>query len=122
MADKLLIVLMNTNVDHPLELVAPLRQAAVASAMDYRVEVVLAGRADELARPGVADTIFVQDGSGKTVYDLMRDAHEKGAVFKLCSPTPGMGTTALIPEIDEVVGDAYLISEAMDGESVTLTY
>ena len=54
MADKLIIVMMNSDPANPSELGAPFFQAAVAAAMEYEVEVLLTGRAGELARKGVA--------------------------------------------------------------------
>ena len=44
MADKLLIVLMNTDPNNPSELGAPFLQACVAAAMEYEVEVIFTGR------------------------------------------------------------------------------
>jgi len=122
MAKKLIIVLLNTDPATPGELVAPLFQATVAAAMDYEVEVVLTGRAGELAKSGVVDTLRPRDDSSKTVHDLIRDAREAGAKFKLCSPTREFGVEPLIPEIEEIVGGAYIISEAMTDGTVTFTY
>ena len=45
MADKLMIVMVNTDPRDPAELGAPFFQATVAAAMEYEVEVVLTGRA-----------------------------------------------------------------------------
>ena len=50
MADKLLIVMVNTDPTNPSELGAPFFQATVAAAMEYEVEVVMTGRAGELAK------------------------------------------------------------------------
>ena len=41
MADKLLVVLANANLEHPPELVPPLLQATVAAAMEFEVEILL---------------------------------------------------------------------------------
>ena len=54
MADKLMIVMVNTDPSDPSELGAPFFQATVAAAMEYEVEVILTGRAGELAIKGVA--------------------------------------------------------------------
>jgi predicted peroxiredoxin len=64
----------------------------------------------------------VQEGSSKSVYDFMKDAHEAGVVFKVCTPTLDLWGDDLIPEIEETVGGAYVISEAMDDDTVTFTY
>jgi predicted peroxiredoxin len=122
MADKLLIVLMNTDPTNPSELGTPFMQASVAAAMEYEVEVVLTGRAGELGKPGVAERLHFTAGSSKTVYDLIRDAVEAGAKLKICASNLELWGDELIPEVDETVGAAYIISEAMDDETVTFTY
>lgn len=122
MADKLLIVMVNTDPSNPSELGAPFFQATVAAAMEYEVEVILTGRAGELAVQDVANKIIVQESGAKTVYDLIKDAHQAGVKFKVCTPTQEIWGGELIPEIEETVGGAYIISEAMDDDTVTFTY
>ena len=122
MADKLLIVLMNTDPSNPSELGTPFLQASVAAAMEYQVEILLTGRSGELAIPGVATKLRFTEDSSKTVYDLMCDAVEAGAKLKICASNLQLWGDELIPEIDETVGAAYIISEAMDDETVTFTY
>ncbi|MFN2348391.1 MAG: DsrE/DsrF/DrsH-like family protein [Thioalkalivibrio sp.] len=122
MADKLLIVMVNTDPTNPSELGAPFFQATVAAAMEYDVEVIMTGRAGELAKKGVAEKLFVQEGSPKSVYEFIKDAAEAGVKFKVCTPTLDLWGDDLIPEIDETVGGAYVISEAMDDDTVTFTY
>lgn len=122
MADKLMIVMVNTDPGNAAELGAPFFQATVAAAMDYEVEVVLTGRAGELAKKGVAENIYVKEGSSKSVYDFIKDAHEAGARFKICTPTLDLWGNDLIPEIDEIVGGAYVVQQAMDDRVVTFTY
>lgn len=122
MADKLLIVMVNTDPSNPTELGAPFFQATVAAAMEYEVEVILTARAGELAVKGVAEKIHIQEGSPKTVYDFIKDAHEAGVKFKICTPTLELWGNELIPEIGETVGGAYVISQAMDDDVVTFTY
>jgi predicted peroxiredoxin len=122
MADKLMIVMVNTDPRDGPELGAPFFQATVAAAMDYDVEVILTGRAGELAIKGVAEKLHVQEGSPKTVYDFIKDAHEAGVKFRVCTPTLDLWGHDLIPEIEETVGGAYVIGEAMDDNTVTFTY
>lgn len=122
MADKLLIIMVNSDPGNPSELGAPFFQATVAAAMEYDVEIVLTGRTGELAKRGVAEKIFVQQAGGKSVYDFIKDAHEAGVVFKVCTPTLEIWGDDLIPEISETVGGAYVISEAMNDDTVTFTY
>jgi predicted peroxiredoxin len=122
MADKLMIVMMNTDPANGAELGAPFFQATVAAAMEYDVQVILTGRAGELAIKGVAEKLHVQEGSPKSVYDFIKDAYEAGVKFKVCTPTLELWGDDLIPEIEETVGGAYVISEAMDDDTVTFTY
>lgn len=122
MADKLLMMMVNTDPRNPSELGAPFFQATVAAAMEYDVTVVLTARAGELAIKGVAEKLFVQEGSTKSVYDFMKDAHEAGVHFKVCTPTLELWGKDLIPEIEETVGGAFVITQAMDDDTVTFTY
>lgn len=122
MADKLMIVMVNTDPRNGSELGAPFFQATVAAAMEYEVEVIMTGRAGELAIKGVAEKLRVKDDSTKNVYDIIRDAHEAGVKFKVCTPTLDLWGKELIPEIEETVGGAYVISQAMDDDVVTFTY
>jgi predicted peroxiredoxin len=122
MPDKLMIVMVNTDPRNGAELGAPFFQATVAAAMEYEVEVILTGRAGELAVKGVAEKLHVKEGSPKSVYDFIKDAHEAGVKFKVCTPTLDLWGEDLIPEIEETVGGAYVISQAMDEDVVTFTY
>jgi predicted peroxiredoxin len=122
MADKLMIVMVNTDPSNGAELGAPFFQAAVAAAMEYEVEVILTGRSGELAVRGVAERLFVKEGSEKSVYGFIKDAHEAGVKFKVCTPTLDLWGKDLIPEIEETVGGAYVIEQAMDDDVVTFTY
>ncbi len=122
MADKLLFVMMNTDVNNPLEVSTPFFQATIAAAMEYEVEIVFTGRTGFLAEQGVADKILVHEGGTKTVYDLIREAHEAGVKFKTCSQVMDKVSGALIPEVETTVGGAYVISQAMKDDTVTFTY
>lgn len=122
MADKLMIVMVNTDPKNPAELGAPFFQATVAAAMEYEVEVILTAGAGALAVRGVAEKLRIKEGSPKSVYDFIKDAHEAGVKFKVCTPTLELWGDELIPEIEETVGGAYVISQAMDDDVVTFTY
>jgi predicted peroxiredoxin len=122
MAERLMIILVNTDPRDGPELGAPFFQATVAASMEYEVEIVFSGRSGELAIKGVAQQLRVQEGGDKSVYDFIRDAHEAGVKFKVCSPTLDLWGRDLIPEIEETVGGAYVISRAMDDNTVTFTY
>lgn len=114
--------MVNSDPSNPSELGAPFFQATVAAAMEYEVEVVLTGLSGKLAQQGVAENIPLMEGGSRTVYDVMREACEAGARFKVCTPAIELWGDNLIPEICETVGGAYVISEAMDEDTVTLTY
>jgi len=122
MADKLMIVMVNTDPRNGSELGAPFFQATVAAAMEYQVEVIMTGRAGELAIKGVAEKLKIKEDSPKNVYDFIKDAHEAVVKFKVCTPTLDLWGKELIPEIEETVGGAYVISQAMDDDVVTFTY
>ena len=92
-----------------------------------RVTVVGGGLAGceaawQLAKRGVAENLYVQEGNTRSVYDIMKDAVAAGTKFKVCTPTLELWGDDLIPEICETVGGAYVISEAMDDDTVTFTY
>ena len=59
MADKLLIIMVNTDPKNGPEMGAPFFQATVAAAMEYEVEIILTGNSGKLAKTGVADNLFV---------------------------------------------------------------
>ncbi len=126
MASKLLIILANTDPNDPAELGAPFFQATVAAAMDYEVEVICTAASGILMKKGVAEKLVVKQGSPKSVYEFIKDAHEAGVVFRCCSPNLDlfdMTTDDLIPECTGVVGGAYLIEKVMEDDEVkVLTY
>lgn len=123
MADKLLIIMVNSDPKNPSELGAPLFQATVAAAMEYEVEIVLTGRSGELAVKGVAENIMIRNkDSHRSLYEVIQEAYEAGVKFKVCAPALDEWGDELIPEIEETVGGAYIVSEAMDDATVTLTY
>lgn len=117
-----MIVMVNTDPGNASEMGAPFFQATVAAAMGYEVEVVMTGRAGELAKKGFAENLLAYPGNPKTIYDFIKEAHQAGAVFKVCTPTLELWGDDLIPEISETVGAAHIISEAMSGDVVTFTY
>ena len=126
MASKLIIVLANTDPRNGEELGAPIFQATVAAAMEYEVEVVCTATAGRLMKKGVAEQLVVKEGSPKTVYDFIKDAHEAGAKFYSCSPNldlHDMTHEDLIPECSGVIGGAHLIEQIMEDDEVrVMTY
>jgi predicted peroxiredoxin len=126
MANKLIILMVNTDPRNGEELGAPFFQATVAAAMDYEVEVVCTATAGRLMKKGVAEKLVVKPGSPKTVYDFIKDAHEAGVKFYCCSPNLDlfdMTEDDLIPECAGIVGGAKVIEEIMENEDArVLTY
>lgn len=125
MAKKLVIVMANTDPRNGEELGAPFFQASVAAAMDYEVEVICTATSGQLMRKGVAEALRVKDGSTKSVYEFIKEAHEAGVKFMCCSPNLdlfNMTKEDLIPECSGIVGGAYLIEEVMESDCKVLTY
>jgi predicted peroxiredoxin len=125
MAEKLLIMMVNTDLRNGEELGAPIFQATVAAAMDYEVEVVCTATAGRLMKKGVAETLVVKEGSAKTVYDFIKDAHDAGVRFYCCSPNLDlfdMTEDDLIPECEGVVGGAHIIEQVMEDDCKVLSY
>ena len=122
MARKLLIIMVNTDPRDATALCALLTQASVAAAMNYPVEIILSGRSAELAIKGVAAQVALADDPSRTVQDLIHSARELGVKLKVCTTSVERWGDDLLDAIDGIVGGAYLISEAMDGETLTLSY
>ena len=125
MAEKLVIVMANSDPRNGEELGAPIFQASVAAAMEFEVEVICTATAGVLLKKGVAEKLTVKEGSPKTVYDFIKDAHEAGVKFFTCSPNLDlfdMSEDDLIPECEGIVGGAYLIEKVMDDDTKVLTY
>jgi len=125
MADKLMIIMANTDPRNGEELGAPIFQATVAADMEYEVEVICTATSGRLMKKGEAEKMFVKEGSDKSVLDFIKDAHEAGVVFKCCSPNLDlfdMTVDDLIPECSGIVGGAYLVEEIMEEDVKVLTY
>ncbi len=122
MADKLLIVMMNSNPEQAMEVEPPLSQAMVAAAMEFEVEVVFTGRSAGLVKTGSAEKVALDDKGQRTLYDLIKEANQSGVRFKVCADATEYWGEDVIPEIEETVGGAYIISESMDDATVTFTY
>jgi len=125
MSEKLLIIMANTDLRNGEELGAPIFQASVAAAMEYEVEVVCTATAGRLMKKGEAEKLVVKEGSPKSVYEFIKDAHDAGVKFYCCSPNLDlfdMKEEDLIPECSGVVGGAHLIEEVMEGDCKVLTY
>ena len=122
MNKKLLIIMSNADPDKPEGCYAPLFQATVAAALSHEVEVVFTGISGQLAIAGKADKVEINIDSHQTIYDIIKEAHEAGVSFKACNTSLKMAGEELIDELDERVGAAYVIAEAMDDNTLTFTY
>ena len=125
MAQKLIIVMANTDPRNGEELGAPIFQATVAAAMEFEVEVICTATSGRLMKKGVAEKLFVKPGSPKSVLSFIEEAHEAGVKFYCCSPNLDlfdMTVADLIPQCSGIIGGAYLIERVMQDEYKVLTY
>ena len=124
-AERLLIVLVNTDPRNGEELGAPFYHAAVAAALGYEVDVVCTATAGRLLRKGVAESLEVKAGNGRSVYAFIQDARKHGARFWACPANLelfDMTADDLIPECSGMMSTAQMITGLMDGECRVLTY
>jgi predicted peroxiredoxin len=119
---KLLIVMSNSDPSKPEGCYAPLFQATIAAALSHEVEVVLTGTSVQLALAGNAKKVEINLQTHSTLYDIIHEAYEAGVTFKACNTSLEMAGEELIEEVEEKVGAAYVIDEAMDDNTITLTY
>jgi len=119
---KLLVIMANSDPARPEGFYAPLFQATVAAAMSHDVEVVFTGLSGSLAVEGNALNVELNIETHRTMYDVIQEAHRAGVVFKVCTPSLKLWGENLIEEIEETVGAAYVVSEAMEDDTVTFTY
>ncbi len=122
MSERLLIVVTNSDPRNPCEISEPIYHATVAASMDYNVELIFSGRAGEIVVKGVAEQVSSIKDDSKSVYDMIRDASENGVVIKATKMMTVRWGTELIPEVSDIVGGGYLVSEAMQDSTVTMTY
>ncbi|MPV85272.1 peroxiredoxin [Ostreibacterium oceani] len=121
MTERLLIVVNNSNPHNPCEIVEPIYNATVAAAMDYHVELIFSGSSGEILVKGVAESILTLK-EDKTVYQLIQEAHETGVQIKATKHLTLRWGEELIPEVDDIVGAGYVISEVMGNSTETLCY
>ena len=119
---KLLIIMSNADPLQPESCYAPLFQATVAAALSYDVEVVFTGTSVQLAIADNAAEVEIDLQSHRTLYDIIKEGHSAGVTFKVCNTSLKMAAAELISELEERVGAAYVIGEAMDDNTLTLTY
>ncbi|APZ43401.1 DsrE family protein [Acidihalobacter ferrooxydans] len=125
MADKIVIMLLNLDLNVPGTLGAPFFQATVAAAMDIEVEIYFAARTTRLLIRGEAEKIYPGNAQQKSVYSFMQDAHESGARFYACAGAMdenGLTLDNAIAELDGVRGGGAFIGEVVEDNVATLTY
>jgi predicted peroxiredoxin len=124
-AQRLLIILVNTDPRNVEELGAPFYYAAVAAAMDYEVDVLCTATAGKLMFAGVAEKLVIKQGEPRTVYDWIKEAHGHGARFWACPANLELfdkSEADLVPECGGVMGAAAMIQSVMDGQCRVLTF
>ena len=119
---KLLIIMSNADPAKAESCYAPLFQATIAAALSHEVEVVLTGVSGQLAIAGIAEKVEMNLDTHSTLYDIILEAHSAGVSFKACNTSLKMAGEDLISQVEEKVGAAYVIAEAMDDNTVTFTY
>ncbi|SEP61220.1 hypothetical protein SAMN05421693_10233 [Ectothiorhodospira magna] len=125
MADKVIIMLLNTSLQATGTLGTPFFHAAVAAAMDLEVEIYFAAETAQLLKRGVAENLYAGKQRTKSIYEFMQDAHEAGVKFYACTAAMaehGLNDDNVIPELDGKRGGAAFIGEAVEDGVVVLTY
>lgn len=122
MSERLLIVVTNSDPRNTCEIIEPIYNATVAASMDYHVEMIFSGRAGEILVKGVAEEVPSLKDDNRSVYDLIQSAHEAGVLIKATKHLTIRWGNELIPEVDDIVGAGYLISETMDNATEALSY
>jgi hypothetical protein len=122
MAEKLVIIILNSDPQSGAEILEPVYHATIAASMDYHTEIILAGRAGELAIRGVADKIESPRKAGETLYDLIKEAYQSGVVIKASKFVVQKWGDNLIAEVSEVVSGGYIVGEIMNSNTTTLSY
>ncbi len=125
MADKLAIMLLTIDPDHPHVCGTPFFQAAAAAAMDVDVEIYFASRSVRLLIEGIADSIYPSDDLTKTVYGFMKDAADLGVKFFACGGAMepcDVTKEQLVAECTGIAGAATFVTRVMDDEWKTITY
>jgi uncharacterized protein len=125
MADKVVILLLNLDMEVPDNMGAPFFQAAVAAAMDLEVEIHFAARTIRLLVKGFAEQLYPAENRQKSLYSFMQDAHQAGVKFYACAGAAAehhLNGDNAIPELDGIRGVAAFLGAAVEEGTVTLTY
>ncbi len=122
MAEKLIVMILNADPENSAEILEPIYHATIAASMDYKAEIIFAGRAGELAIRKIAEKIPSSRKSDETIYDLIKEAYQSGVVIKVSKFVVQKWGDNLIAEVSEVVSGGYIVGEIMNANVITLTY
>ena len=103
------LMLWSCEPEQPHRLPAPFLCASVAAAMDMPVEIYFTGRSVRLLKPGVAASLRGDPLAGRTVYDVMQETAEHGALFMACTEALRMHSLLDEPLIPECIGRGGLV-------------
>ena len=87
MAEKLIIIMANTDPRNREELGAPIFQATVAAAMEYDVDVICTATSGRLMKKGVAEKLFIKEGRPSRSWNSSRTHMEQVLSFIAAPPT-----------------------------------
>lgn len=122
MSERLLVVVSSSDPRNPCEIIEPIYNATVAASMDYNVEMIFSGRAGEILVKGVAEEVPTLKDDDKTIATMLEEAVAAGVIIKASKHLTTRWGDELIPEVDDVVGAGYMVSEVMNDDSKTLSY
>ncbi len=99
------LILVTSGPSTPARCAAPFHIATLLACMDAEVTLYLTGEAAQFAYPGVAETVFPEEG-GAPVLHFIRQAKQMGVRLLLCRKPPSGGQTTLaepvlIAEVDD---------------------
>ena len=124
MANRMLIM-MTSGPESPHRLGTPFFQAMAACALDYEALIVTTMDGTLLLKKGVADSLTVKEGAGKTVLDFIRDAKAGGAQIYVCPASLELHDITmddLIPEVDGAMGAARYSEIGLDDDCRVFCY
>ncbi|MGY0399888.1 MAG: peroxiredoxin [Ostreibacterium sp.] len=122
MSERLLIVVTNSDPRNPCEIVEPIYNATVAASMDYHVEMIFSGRAGEILIKGVAESVSTLKEDETNIAHLLQAAIAAGVIIKATKHLTTRWGSELIPEVEDIVGAGYVISEMMNNSTKSISY
>ena len=116
------LILVTSGPSTPARCAAPFHIATLLACMDAEVTLYLTGEAAQFAHPGVAETVFTEEG-GAPVLHFIRQAQQMGARLLLCRKPPLAGKTVLvepilIAEVDDYGSGGELATMILEYEKV----